>query len=90
METAREEGDDKRSWGMFRGDLVREIARIALRKDRGPRQVDNSESIGIFDSWPCGGSPVERGRGWSSWDVRKDLGCTIGAGTNSETRQWSG
>ena len=45
METAREKDEeDKRSWRVFCGDLVREVARIALRKDRDSR-VDNSIRI---------------------------------------------
>ena len=66
VETAREKDEDKRSWLVFRGDLVREIARMALRKDRGPR-VDSPDRC----SWPCGGYPVERGHGWSSWGCEK-------------------
>ena len=35
-ETAHEENEeDKRSWRVFRGNLVREIARMAPHKDRG-------------------------------------------------------
>ena len=54
VETPREEDEDKRSWRVFRGDLVREIARMALRKGRG-LGVDNS--IGIL-SRPCGAYPA--------------------------------
>jgi len=35
-----EDEEDKRSWRVFRGDLnhlVRDIARMALRKNRGPK-----------------------------------------------------
>jgi len=51
---------------VFRGNLVREIGRMALHKDRG-----------LLDrcSWPCGGYPVERGhgRGWLSWGYEEEL-----------------
>ena len=48
-ETAREEDEeDKRSWRVFCSDLVREIARMALREDRSP-QEDNS--IGFLAVW---------------------------------------
>ena len=37
VRTAREEVEEnKRSWCAFRGDLVKDIARMAVRKDRGP------------------------------------------------------
>jgi len=50
VETAREEAEeDKRSWCVFRGDLVREIARMALRKHRGLR-ADNS-SVFLTVRW---------------------------------------
>ena len=47
VETTREEvEEDKRSRRVFSGDLVREITRMALRKDRGRGpDVDNSISI---------------------------------------------
>ena len=69
VETAREEAEeDKRSWGVLRGDLVREIARMALRKDRGP-QVDNS--IGILGR--VVGIPLKQDVIGYLGDVRKDL-----------------
>ena len=43
---------------MFRGSLVGEIARMALRKDRGPH-VDNSIGILFLVVW---WDPIERGR----------------------------
>ena len=46
VETECEEDDeDERSWRVFRSDLVRDIARMALRKDRGRRV---GKSIGIL------------------------------------------
>jgi hypothetical protein len=69
VRTAREEVEEnKRSWCAFRGDLVENIARIAVRKDRGPR-VDNS--IGVLRR--VGRYPVERIRNWSSWECER--GC---------------
>jgi len=69
VETAREEaGEDKRSWRVFRGDLVREIARMVLRKDRGSR-VDNS--IGILGR--VEGIPLNEDAIGYLGGVRKDL-----------------
>ena len=73
METAREKDeDDKRSWRVFRGDLVSEIARMApLRKDRGPR-VDSP--IGVLGR--VVGIPSKEDVVSHLGDVRKDLGRT--------------
>lgn len=68
VRTAREEAEEnKRSRCAFRGDLVKDIARMAVRKDRGPR-VDNSN--GVFRR--VSGYPVERRRNWSSWGCEKE------------------
>lgn len=69
VETAHEEAEeDKRSWRVLRGDLVREIARMVLRRDRGPR-VDNS--IGILGR--VVGIPLKQDVIGYLGDVRKDL-----------------
>ena len=70
VETAREKDeDDKRSWRVFRGDLVGEMARMALRKDRGPR-VDSP--IGVLGR--VVGIPSKEDVVGHLGDVRKDLG----------------
>jgi hypothetical protein len=68
VRTAREEAEEnKRSRCAFRGDLVKDIVRMAVRKDRGPR-VDNS--IGVLRR--VGWYLVERRRNWSSWGCEKE------------------
>lgn len=67
----REVEENKRSWCAFRGDLVKDIARMAVRKDRGPR-VDNS--IGVLRLWV--GIPLKEDVIGHHGDVRKNVGVS--------------
>ena len=42
VKTACEKEEDKRSWRVFRGGLVSDIAHMALREDRDPQVLTRS------------------------------------------------
>jgi hypothetical protein len=69
VETAREEvEEDKRSRRVFGGDLVREIARMGLRKDR-------DSQVGWY-SGSCGGYPLKEDVIGYLGDVRSNVKST--------------
>lgn len=69
--------EDKRSWRVLRGDSVREIARMGLRKGRWLR-VDNSVCIldHVVDT------PLREDVAGYLGDARKDLGCNSAGHTD--------
>jgi hypothetical protein len=67
VETVCEEDDeDRRPWRVFRGDLVRDTAHMALREDCNAR-VDNSIGCVV-------GTPLKEDVVGYLGDVRKGLG----------------
>ena len=42
VKTACEKEEDKRSWRVFRGGLVSDIAQMALHEDRDPQVITRS------------------------------------------------